>query len=107
MPKFDRGVFVGWVGQAPLTNPYYVEDLIHASVFQNGVATGPSFPNILPSNASGLPGGAISLTIADKNLRNPYTQQWDFAIERQLTSNLGLTVNYLGSRGVAVFTTVP
>ncbi|MDQ6708876.1 MAG: hypothetical protein M3Z85_23195, partial [Acidobacteriota bacterium] len=34
----------------------------------------------------------------------PYTQQGDIAIERQLTANLGLTVSYVFSRGVALFT---
>ncbi|BDC52544.1 hypothetical protein F183_A48590 [Bryobacterales bacterium F-183] len=73
-------------------------------LLQNGDARGPQFPNILPSNASGLPGGAISLNLTSSDFRNPYTQQWDFAIERQLAYNLGMTVNYIGSRGVALTT---
>jgi hypothetical protein len=75
-----------------------------AVTLQNGDVRGPQFPNILPSNATGLPGGTVSLTFTGKDFRNPYTQQWDFAIERQLARNLGLTVNYIGSRGVALTT---
>ena len=100
------GVFVARYQGALIQSLFLNNGLYQPAVLlQNGAAAGPSFPNILPSNASGLPGGAVSLVIADKDLRNPYTQQWDFAIERQLTANLGLTVNYLGSRGAAVFTT--
>jgi hypothetical protein len=100
------GVFVARYQGALLQSLFLNNGLYQPGVLlQNGAAVGPSFPNILPSNASGLPGGAVSLVIADKDLRNPYTQQWDFAIERQLTATLGITVNYLGSRGVAVFTT--
>ncbi len=83
-----------------LTNGLYQP----AILLQNGDARGPQFPNILPSNASGLPGGSVSLAFTGKDFRNPYTQQWDFAIERQLARDLGLTVNYIGSRGVAITT---
>jgi hypothetical protein len=75
------------------------------ALLQNGDARGPVFPAQLPNSSAGLPLGTVSLTIADKNFRNPYTQQWDLAIERQLTSTLGLTANYIGSRGVRIFTT--
>jgi len=83
-----------------LTNGKYQPSVL----LQNGDARGPQFPNILPSNASGLPGNAISLAFTGKDFRNPYTQQWDLAIERQLMRDLGLTVSYLGSRGVALTT---
>jgi hypothetical protein len=99
------GIFVARFPGAMLQTLFLQNGLYQPQVLlQNGAAAGPSFPNILPSNVSGLPGGAVSLVFADKNLRNPYTQQWDFAIERQLTQNLGLTLNYIGSRGVAIFT---
>ncbi|MDQ2900872.1 MAG: TonB-dependent receptor, partial [Acidobacteriota bacterium] len=65
-------------------------------------AAGPVFPNVLPSSGTGfnpLP-GSVSLTIASKDFRTPYTEQADIAIERQLTSDLGLTVNYIWSRGL-------
>lgn len=83
-----------------LSNGLYQPSIL----LQNGDARGPQFPNILPASASGLPGGTVSLTFTGKDFRNPYTQQWDFAIERQLARDLGLTVNYIGSRGVAITT---
>ena len=75
-----------------------------AIVLQNGDVRGPAFPNILSPSVSGLPSGSVSLVFAGKDFRNPYTQQWDFAIERQLMRDLGLTVSYIGSRGVALTT---
>lgn len=83
-----------------LSNGLYQPQL----TLQNGDARGPQFPNILPTNVSGLPGGTVNVIYAAPDFRNPYTQQFDLAIERQLGSNLGLTVSYIGSRGVQITT---
>ncbi len=37
------------------------------------------------------------------NLVNPYTYQYNFGMERELPFNLKLTTNYVGSRGVKLF----
>jgi outer membrane receptor protein involved in Fe transport len=64
-------------------------------------AAGPVFPNILPNAANfNPPPGSVNLNIAANDFRNPYTQQANFAIERELTKDLGLTVNYIWSRGL-------
>jgi hypothetical protein len=63
----------------------------------------PVFPNRLAS-LEGFPQGSVSLTFAAPDMRNPYTLQGDLAIERELTRNLGLTVSYVYSRGVQLFT---
>jgi len=67
-------------------------------------AGAPIFPNVLQS-AAGLPLGSVDLQFADKNFRNPYTLQADVTIERELTPSLGLSVSYVYSRGVQLFTT--
>ena len=64
----------------------------------------PTFPNILPGLPSGRNLGAVDVQFASADFRQPYTQQADIAIERQLTENLGLTVSYLWSRGIGLFT---
>lgn len=69
------------------------------------LAIGPVFPNRLPSLDRTPPAGVLSLGFPDQNLRAPYTQQWDLGIEREITRNLGVTVSYLGSRGVRFFGT--
>ncbi len=63
---------------------------------------GPIFPNRLPVDYSGT--GASSIYFADPNFRSPYAQQGDVAIERALTDSLGLTVSYLWTRGLQLFT---
>jgi hypothetical protein len=40
---------------------------------------------------------------ADKNLRNPYTHQANIAIERQLTTNVDVSISYLWGRGVRLY----
>jgi len=64
----------------------------------------PVFPGIL-SSASGFPAGTVNLTFADQShFRNPYTQQGTLAIERQLSHDLALTVSYIWSRGLQLWT---
>jgi hypothetical protein len=38
------------------------------------------------------------------NLVNPYTYQYNFGVERELPFNLKLTTNYVGARGVKLYT---
>jgi len=77
-------------------------------LYQTAISVNPSqagspvFPNVLPS-ASGLPLGSIKLEFADKNFRNPYTQQGTFAIEHQFSRDIGVTASYIWSRGVQLY----
>lgn len=66
-------------------------------------AGSPVFPNVVPS-ATGLPGGAVKLEFASPDFHNPYTQQGTIAIERELARNMGLTVSYIWTRGIGLFT---
>lgn len=45
-----------------------------------------------------------AVTTVVNNLVNPYTYQYNLGIERELPLNLKLTTNYIGSRGVKLFT---
>ena len=66
-------------------------------------AAGPVFPNVLPAapNAPNL--AALTIQFTDPNLKTPYSEQWTFAVQRQLASNLSATVSYVGSRGVDLY----
>ncbi len=68
------------------------------------LAIGPIFPNNLANLDRTPPLGTTGISFADKNLRNPYTHQANFAVERQLTSTVSMTVSYLWSRGVRLYT---
>ena len=70
----------------------------------NGSTAGaPIFPNVLPS-AAGIPSGTISLEFADPKFHAPYTQQGTFAVEHQFTHDIGMTVSYIWTRGIGLYT---
>lgn len=92
----------------------YQGTLLQTLFFQNGLyqpsvlvqptqAGAPLFPNRLTS-LQGFPSGNVSLSFASPDFRNPYTLQGDIAIERELTRDLGVTLSYVYSRGVQLFT---
>lgn len=67
------------------------------------LALGPVFPNRVPSLDRTPPPGVLNVGFAAADLKTPYTQQWDFGIERELTRTTGVTVSYLGSRGIRFY----
>jgi hypothetical protein len=75
------------------------------SISVNPSQTGaPVFPNVVP-NAASVPAGTVNLTFADQaHFRNAYTQQGTLAIERQIGRDVALTVSYIWSRGVQLWT---
>jgi hypothetical protein len=66
-------------------------------------AGSPVFPNILPS-ATGLPTGSIKLQFAAPDFHNPYTQQGTVAVEHQFGRDIAMTVSYIWSRGIGLYT---
>jgi hypothetical protein len=46
----------------------------------------------------------VSTFFASPDFRNPYTMQGDLSIDRELRRDLGLTLSYVYSRGVHLFT---
>jgi hypothetical protein len=92
----------------------YQTGMINTLFLQNGItqtpitlnssvpgdlAAGPVFPNKLMLASQGAPPGTVDLEFAADHFRNGYTQQGDVAVDRELASNLLLTVSYLWSRG--------
>ncbi len=67
-----------------------------ASSFPTG-----AFASIKLSPTGGLasiPPGSLRASFVEPNPSRAYTMQWNFTIQRQLTSNAALTVGYVGSR---------
>jgi hypothetical protein len=56
----------------------------------------PSFAALKPIDPASLTFLAV---IESDNPRNPYLQQWNLSIQRQLTHNTTLDVNYIGNKG--------
>jgi hypothetical protein len=48
----------------------------------------------------GPPTSQVVLVAPDPNLRNPYTQQWNLTLERALPWQSGLSISYIGNRGI-------
>ncbi|MBI1790817.1 MAG: TonB-dependent receptor [Acidobacteria bacterium] len=96
--------------QGGLVNTFHLENGVYQKLISlNGTvaadqAIGPVFPNRLAGIDRNPPAGTVDVTFAANDMRNPYTQQGDFGIEHELTANLGLTVTYLWSRGLHLYT---
>jgi hypothetical protein len=103
------GIFYARIPGALLQNIYFNNGSYQPQLSLNGsvagdLAIGPTFPNVLAGLPSGRNLGAVDAQFASADFRQGYTQQADIAIERQLTENMGLTVSYLWSRGIGLFT---
>ncbi len=85
-------------------NGAYTKEISLNGTLAADLALGPVFPNRLPGIDRTPPAGTVDLTMASADLRNPYTQQGDIGLENQLTRDLGLTVSYLWSRGLHLWT---
>jgi hypothetical protein len=81
-------------------NDVYTQSL---SITSPSSAGAPIFPNVLSSPAGALASNR-SITFAAPNMRNPYTQQVNVAIERALSKSLTLTTSYIQNRGKRLYT---
>ncbi|QOY85846.1 TonB-dependent receptor [Paludibaculum fermentans] len=98
------GIFYARMHGNMLDTLFLGNGLYQTSISINSNQAGaPFFPNIL-SSSTGLPAGTVGLALAATGLHNPYSQQGNFSIERQLGKDLGLTANYIWSRGIGIFT---
>jgi Carboxypeptidase regulatory-like domain len=93
------GLFYARVGSGMVNslftgNNVYTQSLSFTSPTQTGA---PVFPNILASPAGTA--GAASIEFASPNLRTPYSEQLDVALEHALSKSTTLTVSYIMSRG--------
>ena len=59
-----------------------------------------SFQHPINSSAGGIGAGAVSIQTFNRNLRNPYVQQFNLTIEQNVGFNTGLRLSYIGTRGV-------
>jgi len=93
----------GLVNTLHLENGVVQKPISLNSAIPADLALGPVFPNRLAGIDRNPPAGTIDISVPDANLRNPYTQQGDVGIEHEITRDLGLTVSYLWSRGMQLY----
>ncbi len=103
-PAFTAGLFspaVGGIGIAPGVPNSAVDAAVAANQkFQAnfvGGALSCASPNSSPATC--IPPVGFN-AYSDKQMQYPYSMQWSSDIERQLGRDFGLTVRYLGTRGV-------
>jgi hypothetical protein len=65
-----------------------------ANPFPNGLTTPQGAAGGLSTNLG------QSITINNQNLKTPYSQRWQFALQRALPANSVIEVSYVGNRGV-------
>jgi hypothetical protein len=93
-----------------LINTLHLENGIYQKqISLNGNITadrdaGPVFPGRLVGIDRNPPPGTVDVTFAASDMRNPYTQQGDVGLEHEITRDLGITVSYLWSRGLHLYT---
>ena len=64
---------------------------------QGGAPLLPNVSTVIPP--SGRSGAQASVEYLDPNFQNPYTEQFDFAIQQQLAPNTVFSLSYLGALG--------
>ena len=86
------------------TNAGPIADLLlyNGQVLRNILITDPSYPNPFFDTGSlnALPTDVVRL---DPTVREPYSIQYSFAVERQLAKRTTLAFTYSGSRGIGLF----
>jgi carboxypeptidase family protein len=106
-PPFQQVFFQPFIPGPPPCSPGDVQS-------PSGVCVGPPLLNfpVPPSLSSGpganiVNGGAFILPfIIDPHLRMPYSQGWNFGVQRELPGRLLIEVNYVGSRGTRLLRVV-
>ena len=99
------GYGVIWIEQAGITTPFTVPQFPFIQAVSQRtldninpafvLANGPSVAPIPISPDAGLGQGVFTV---DRELGSGYAQQWNFAIQRELTKNMVLEVAYAGSK---------
>ncbi|HLK65643.1 MAG TPA: carboxypeptidase regulatory-like domain-containing protein [Bryobacteraceae bacterium] len=99
------GLFYARYVSAQISTFFTNNDLYTQSLsITNPSSTGaPVFPFALTSPAGALASNR-SITFAAPNMRNPYTQQLNVAVERAIDKSTTLTVSYLQNRAKDLFT---
>lgn len=85
------------------TNNLYQQSFSLQTSAAAQAAAAPVFPNLLPS-APALGAGAATIGFGAPDLRTPYSEQADFAVQQALGRNTSLTVSYLWSRAAQMLT---
>jgi hypothetical protein len=92
-------------GNPPFTQPFSAVPLAPVTGLPTPttVSTSATVTDLNPTNFTG---GEVFPDLFDVNFHTPYSQNWNFGIQRQLTNSLNLEVNYVGVAGTRLFRVV-
>jgi hypothetical protein len=86
-----NAVTLGGAGTLPLSGSYTGAQLI---------------PFLAPlTDTTGINPGIRNHTTVGSDFRNPYSEQWNFGVQREITSKVVGEVRYVGNHGVGLFQT--
>ncbi len=107
--RIGYGIFysryqTGLINTLFINNNIYQKSISYQATTAAQLAAGPVYPNFLSATDFNPPAGTTSITFADKNMRNPYTQQGNLGIEREIVPGLSLNTSYVWSRSVRLYT---
>jgi len=102
------GIFFNRYTSSTVENYFVTNGVYQANYTLNAnvpaqLASAPVFPTALPATPNVA--GAATVLYPGKDWRNPYSQQLDVAVERQVARNTSVTVSYIWSRGLHLLTT--
>ncbi|MFN7938007.1 MAG: carboxypeptidase-like regulatory domain-containing protein [Bryobacteraceae bacterium] len=86
-------VFIGF-RQMGFSNPPF----LLAETFESTPGRTPSLTLARPFPGGGAISPNPAITIVDNNIRNSVSNQWNLTLERELVSNIGLRVSYVGNK---------
>jgi hypothetical protein len=107
--KNSKTIFRGGAGEFyDRTGPRPIGDLLHFNGvnLQRFILSNPQNPPFLfsyPVTPAQLTGVPTSVVVLDPRVRIPYTIQYSFGIERQVTAKSTFSATYIGSRGIDLF----
>jgi len=86
-------------GSSPFTNLATIPSGLPSISTLNGASIGTA---LFPLAPKGNPGNATE-TQFGSNFRNPYSEQWNFGMQRQITGKMAAEVRYVGNHDLANF----
>jgi len=106
-PPFQQIFFQPMFIQPPAGQPCPPPEIMT----QLGTCVGPPLsalplPPSVPTSSTVQQGAGDLPFIIDPNLRMPYSQGWNFGVQRELHDRLLMEVNYIGSRGTRLLRVV-
>ena len=98
-------LFENSIANPPFQQTYFNPDLsaFNPPVSLTGLPAPPSVPTSATVTDYANGGGFVFPILIDSHLRSPYSENWNFGIQRQLTQSLQVEVEYVGVRGLRLY----